>query len=44
MLKITNKDIAIFLDKQFSTINAWKSRNPKLLDLSQTGAFCKKTT
>ena len=42
MEKITNKDIADFLDKQVSTVNSWTSRNPKLLELTKTGAFCKK--
>jgi hypothetical protein len=42
MEKITNKDIANYLDKQVSTVNSWRSRNPKLLELCKTGAFCKK--
>ena len=42
MEKVTNKDIANYLDKQVSTINGWTSRNPKLLELTKVGAFCKK--
>ena len=42
MEKVTNKDIANFLDKQVSTVNGWASRNPKLLDITKLGAFCKK--
>jgi hypothetical protein len=42
MEKVTNKDIANFLDKQVSTVNSWASRNPKLLELVKLGAFCKK--
>ena len=42
MRYITNKEIANYLQKQVSTINGWKSRNPKLLELCKLGAFCKK--
>ena len=42
MEKVTNKDIANYLDKQVSTINGWTSRNQKLLELTKVGAFCKK--
>ena len=42
MKKITNSDIANYLNKQVSTVNSWKSRSPELLDLVKVGAFCKK--
>ena len=40
MIKITNKYIANYLDKQINTVNTWKKRNPKLLNLCRLGAFC----
>lgn len=42
MEKITNIDIAKYLNKQVSTVNGWSSRNPELLELVKLGAFCKK--
>ena len=42
MKKVTNTDIANFLDKKVSTVNSWKSRSPKMLELCKLGAFCKK--
>jgi transposase len=42
MEKITNKDIANYLGKSINTINGWKGKFPELLELTKTGAFCKK--
>ena len=40
MIKVTNKYIADYLGKQINTINTWKQRTPKLLNLCRLGAFC----
>jgi len=40
MIKVTNKYIADYLAKETNTINTWKKRNPKLLNLCKLGAFC----
>lgn len=42
MEKITNKEIAEYVDKSLDTINGWKQRQPKLLEVVRTGIFCKK--
>jgi len=42
MKNVSNKDISEYTDKSINTINGWKSKFPKLLDLVKTGAFCKK--
>ena len=42
MENITNKDIAEYTDKSVNTINGWKNKFPKLLELVKIGAFCKK--
>ena len=39
---IKNKDIAEHIGKSIDTINGWKQRQPKLLDIAKTGLFCKK--
>jgi hypothetical protein len=41
-IKITNKDIAEYIDKSIDTINGWKQRQPKLLEAVRTGIFCEK--
>ncbi|MDQ7067764.1 MAG: hypothetical protein Q9M40_07215 [Sulfurimonas sp.] len=40
--QITNKYIADNIDKSLDTVNGWKQRQPKLLELVKLGAFCKK--
>ena len=42
MEKVTNKDIAEYIDKSIDTVNGWKQRQPKLLDAVRIGIFCKK--
>jgi len=42
MKKVTNSDIANYLNKQVSTINGWSSRHQELLELCKLGAICKK--
>jgi len=42
MEKVTNKDIANYLGKSVNTINGWKGKFPEMLELTKTGAFCKK--
>jgi len=42
MEKIINKDIAEYTDKSIDTINGWKQKQPKLMEIVQLGAFCKK--
>ena len=42
MEKVTNKDIAKYLGKSINTINGWKGKFPEMLELTKTGAFCKK--
>ncbi len=42
MNKITNKDIAEYIGKGLDTVNGWKQKQPKLLEIVKIGAFCKK--
>ena len=42
MKKVTNKEIAEYLGKSVNTVNGWKGKFPKLLELVKLGAFCKK--
>ena len=42
MKEIQYKDIAEYTNKSLSTIKGWKVKFPKLLELTKTGAFCKK--
>ncbi len=42
MEKVTYKDIAKYLNKSDTTIKSWSSRYPEMLELTKTGAFCKK--
>jgi len=42
MEKVTNKEIAEYLGKSVNTVNGWKGKFPKLLELVKIGAFCKK--
>ena len=42
MKKVTYKDIAEYVNKTEGTIKHWKRINPELLELTKTGAFCKK--
>ena len=39
---VKNKDIAEYIEKSVDTINGWKQRQPKLLDATRIGVFCKK--
>jgi hypothetical protein len=40
--KITHGDIANYIGKSIDTINGWKKRQPKLLELVKLGMECKK--
>jgi len=40
--KITNREMGKMVDKSESTVKNWKQTHPKLLELVQIGAFCKK--
>ena len=42
MKKINNKDIADYVGRDVTTINNWKQKQPKLLDVVSIGCFCKK--
>jgi len=42
MKKATHKEIAEYVNKNVSTINGWRYRNPDLLEIVKLGAFCKK--
>ena len=42
MKEIQYKDIAEYTNKSLSTIKGWKVKFPQLLELTKTGAFCKK--
>ena len=42
MENITNKDIAQYVDKSLNTINGWKQKQPKLLEVVKLGTYCKK--
>ncbi len=42
MKKVTNQDIANYLNKKKSTIEGWSSRHQELLELCKLGAMCKK--
>ncbi len=35
-------EIGQYVNKTMSTINSWKYRNPKLLEVVELGAYCKK--
>jgi len=39
--KITNRDLAVMLDKSEQTIKGWKSKAPELLELVRLGGLCK---
>lgn len=40
--KVSNKEIADYLDKSVHTINGWKTKFPKLLEVCKIGVYCKK--
>ena len=39
--KVSNKELAIMLDKSEQTIKGWNSKAPELLELVRLGALCK---
>jgi len=40
--KVTNKEIAEYIDKGVDTINGWNKRQPNLLKICRLGLFCEK--
>jgi len=41
MKKVSNQELADYIDKSINTINGWQARQPNLLEIARIGLYCK---